>query len=263
MLAALLLLGACAAKKDSGSTDSGAQPQAEANVVEVGITEYAFGMPAEITGGMVTLEFTNKGELPHETAFGSIEGDHDLDDVMKALNSQKPPTWFKDLGGVPVLEPGATASMTRELAPGRYILLCFFPTPGSGKPHVMEGMVQIFDAVGTSDAVAPETDLTVTATDKGFDVPQLSEGTHTIEFTNEGSKPHEFAVYSFNEGMTEKDINKWFESGFKSAQPAVFPGGMQSIDPGTTVWVEMSFEGGRTYLVEDFEGKLRSEIEVS
>ena len=226
------------------------------------MTEYAFGLPESITGGQVTLEFTNSGELPHEVAFGSIAGDHDIDDVMKALKSGAQPKWFKDITGIPIIDPGLTVSMSHELKPGRYILLCFLPVPGSGQPHVMKGMVQLFDAEGTSDAEAPEADLTITATDDDFDVPEIEAGTHTIEFVNDGTKQHEFAIFSPEPGKTVKDIDKWFGSGFKGAKPAVFPGGLQSIKPGTSMLIEMTFESGRTYLLEDFEGKLSSEIEV-
>jgi hypothetical protein len=263
-IAALLLLGACAEKKDpSVSSGGNAAPAAQENVVEIGLTEYAFGMPKQIEGGMVTLEISNQGEMVHEMAFGKIEGDHDMADVQKALKSGAQPKWFSDIGGVPLIDPGMTVSLTRELEPGRYILMCFLPVPGSGKPHVMEGMVQIFDAVGTSEATAPQADATVVATDEGFEVPSIEAGDQTLELVNEGTKAHEFAIYSLNEGMTEEDINKWFGKGFSTPKPAVFPGGMQSIDPGTKVWVEMTFESGRTYVLEDFEHRINEKIEVS
>jgi hypothetical protein len=256
-----LTLVACGGGDDS---DAGPEPGAapEVNRVEVGMTEYAFGMAEEVTGGNITLEFTNSGELPHEAAFGSIAGDHDLDDVMKAIRSQEEPKWFKDLAGIPVLEPGATTSMTRELEPGRYIFLCFLPVPGRGAPHVTEGMVQLFDAEGESEAEGPQPDLTITATDEGFDVPEVPSGTQAIELVNDGTKPHEFAIFSPEPGKAEKDIDKWFGSGFKTEKPAVFPGGMQSIEPGTSVVVEMTFESGRTYIVQDFESELEAEFDV-
>ena len=31
--------------------------------------------------------------------------------------------------------------MTVDLAPGRYLLLCWVPDPADGVPHVMKGMV--------------------------------------------------------------------------------------------------------------------------
>jgi hypothetical protein len=249
---------------DDGPAESTNEPPAEPeeNRVEIGMSEYAFGMPETITGGSVTLEFTNNGELPHEAAFGSIAGDHDLDDVKKAIESGQQPSWFKDLAGIPILDSGATTSMTRDLEPGRYIFLCFLPVPGKGTPHVNEGMVQIFDAEGTTESEGPEPDLSIVATDDGFDVPEISAGTHAIELVNDGSKPHEFVIVSFEPGKTVDDVEKWFQSGFKTEKPAVLPGGLQSIDPGTSVVVEMTFDSGRAYTIQDFENRLEANFEV-
>lgn len=261
LLCSALLIAACGGSDDSDG-GGGAGSTEEENVVEVGLMEYSFDMPDEVEGGNITFAATNEGELPHEIAFGQIEGERTMDDVMKALEGDGPPSWFKDIAGVPVLSPGVSASMTRDLDEGQYVFLCFLPTPESGKPHAFEGMVRLFNVAGTSDADAPTADLTITATEDGFEVPEIPAGTHTIELVNAGTKPHEFAFLSYEEGMTEKDLGKWFGSGFKTEAPALFPGGMQSIKPGTSVVVEMTFESGRTYTLEDFEAKLTTEIGV-
>ncbi len=259
-----LLLGASCAE-DTGTTTGGganAQPSQPAqNVVTVGLTEYAFEMPDDVTGGTVTFEAANTGGLPHEMGFGSVEGDRTIEDVMKALESREPPPWMEDLAGIPVLSTGVTASMTRTLEEGQYVFLCFLPTP-EGQPHAAKGMVKLFTVTGTSDAAPPEPDLTITATDDGFEVPEIPAGTHTIELVNDGTKKHEFAFIAYEPGKGERDLGKWFGGGFKGEAPALFPGGMQSIEPGTSVIVEMTFESGRTYTLEDYENRLQSEIVI-
>ena len=260
-----LLLAACGGATTDSDDGAGATQPADdtaANSVDVSMTEYAYGMPTEVEGGSVTFNFTNAGELPHEAAFGSIEGNRDVDDVLKALQKGQPPSWAQDLAGVPVLSPGVDAAMTRELDEGRYVFFCFLPTP-KGAPHFTEGMVHVFDVVGTSAAPAPEADLTITATDETFEVPEITAGTHTIELVNDASKPREFAIYSLEEGKTTKDIDRWFGSGFKTETPALFPGGMQSLKPGTSVIMEITFEAGRSYTIEDFGSKTSVEFEVS
>jgi hypothetical protein len=244
----------------AGSNTSGPAPEQD-NVVEVELSEYAFGMTGDITGGTVTFRTVNKGDLPHEVAFGAIEGNRTMEDIEKALRSRRPPDWFEDIAGIPVVSPGVTTSMTRELEEGQYIFLCFLPTP-EGKPHVAEGMVRVFSVEGVSDAEPPEPDLTITANDDGFDVPEITAGTHTIQLVNDGTKSHEFAFVSYEPGKTEDDLNEWFGTGFKTEAPALFPGGMQSIGPGESVIVEMTFESGRTYTLEDFEHRISTDITI-
>ncbi len=262
-LSIALVIASCGGDTDEPDTDAGGTltPALE-NVVGVGLTEYEFDMPDSVTGGTVTFRATNTGGLPHEVAFGAIEGNRTMDDVMKALQAREPPPWFEDIAGIPVISPGVTTSMTRELDEGQYIFLCFLPTP-QGQPHAAEGMVKLFEVSGTSDAEPPVPDLTITATDDGFDVPEISAGTHLIEFVNGGTKPHEFAMYSLEPGKTERDIEKWFGSNLKGEAPALFPGGMQSIEPEVSIVVEITFESGRTYTLEDFENDLSHEIVVS
>jgi hypothetical protein len=259
-LCCAFVLVACGEESGGGNESGGAPAAPEANIVDVELTEYAFGMTGDITGGTITFQVANKGEIPHEVAFGAIEGDRTTEDIEKALQGGRPPKWFKDIAGIPVLSPGVTASMTRELDPGQYVFLCFLPTPGKGHPHAFEGMWRLFEVDGSSGVAPPEPDLTITASEDGFDVPDISAGTHTIELVNDGTKAHEFAFVSYEPGKTEKDLDKWFGSGLQGPAPALFPGGMQSVPSGESVVVEMTFEAGRTYRLEDFESKLSSEF---
>ena len=115
---------------------------------------------------------------------------------------------------------------------------------------------------GTSDAELPAADTVVTATDEGIDVPEMDAGTQTVEFRNEGTKPHEFAVISFEPGKGEKDVGRWFNSGYKGDAPALFPGGIQAIAPGSSVIMELEFVSGRTYTFQDFPNRLSAEITI-
>jgi hypothetical protein len=245
-------------------TDPTLRPAAEApseNVVPVAMAEYGYSMSDEVAGGFVTFEFTNNGDLPHEAAFGSVNEGVDVDGMVEAIQNGGQPRDVKDLAGLPVLDAGATMSMTRQLEPGSYVFFCYLPVPKSGEPHVTEGMVQAFEVSGSSGAAAPEADLTIAATDDGFEVPEIAAGTQSIELVNEVSESHEFMFYSLESGKKVQDIDKWFGSGFETDKPALFPGGLQSIDPGTSVVLEMTFESGRTYTIEDFTHELEAKFE--
>jgi hypothetical protein len=187
----LALLTSACGTEDSEPTASGKSAPSE-NRVPVAMAEFAYSMPDDVTGGFVTFEFTNNGDLPHEAAFGEIEEGVDVDEMVKAIEAGDEPKGAKDIAGLPVLDGGATMSMTRELQPGNYVFFCFLPVPKSGAPHVTEGMVHAFEVTGSSDAPAPAADYTVTATNDGFEVPEIAAGTQAVEVVNGGTKPHEF-----------------------------------------------------------------------
>jgi hypothetical protein len=125
---------------------------------------------------------------------------------------------------------------------------------------VAHGMIKFFEVSGKSGATLPEPDATVLATDDGFEAPEIASGEQTLELRNDGEEAHEFFLFSLEPGKKERDIDRWFGSGLKGDPPAIFPGGRQSIDPGTSVFITVEFEAGRTYQLQDFEAGFRAEI---
>ena len=228
-------------------------------MVQVQATEYSYSMPDRVTGGVITFEMANIGGLPHEFAFGRLEEGTEPEEFLQALRSGRAPEGAEDLAGVPALGPQRNTAMTRELEPGTHVFFCFFPSP-EGEPHVAHGMIKFFEVSGKSGATLPEPDATIVATEDGFDVPDLSPGEQTLELRNEGNEPHEFLLFSLEPGKKERDIDGWFGSGLKGDPPAIFPGGMQSIDPGASVFVTVELEAGRTYQLRDFGAGFRAEI---
>jgi hypothetical protein len=255
---AFLGLAALAACSPAGGPQRQA-PVEKANAVQVQATEYSFTMPNQVTGGVITFEMANIGGLPHEFAFGRLEEGTEPEEVIRAIQQGKQPEGVEDLAGVPVLGPQMSTSMTRELDPGTYGFACFFPSP-EGDPHVAHGMIKFFEVSGESEAALPHPDATVVATDEGFEVPEIGAGEQTLELRNDGQEPHEFLLFSLEPGKKERDIDRWFGSGLKGDAPAVFPGGMQSLDPGSSVFVTVELEAGRTYQLRDFESGFRAEI---
>ncbi|HJR46387.1 MAG TPA: hypothetical protein VJ927_12370 [Actinomycetota bacterium] len=250
---------------DTTGDDAAGTPEPQQNVVEVGLTEFAFGMSAEeITGGNVTFEFTNQGDAHHEVGFWRVEEGTTIQDIERALNQGGPPKGADDLSGIPVLSPGYSTAMARDLEPGTYGFVCMLPVAGEKgyTPHAAEGMVTLFDVEGTSGASAPAPEYTVTVTDDAFDVQEIEAGDHWVELVNGGTKTHEFALFSPEEGNALEDIDRWFGTGQKGPAPAVFPGGLQSIPPGDAISLRITFEEGRTYVFQDFENEIETEFEV-
>ena len=223
--------------------------------------EYAYVMPDEIEGGVVSMRFRNIGNEPHEFAFGRIDGGHTIDETIRDLfaNDGNVP-YAKDLGGVPLLSPGAEVTITRTLAPGTYGFLCFVPN-AAGKVHVQLGMKRQFRVVGESASVLPTPDAVITATKTAFDIPPIDSGTQTLELRNESGEDREWNLTVYAPDKTSKDVDAWANGGLKGEPPATFFGAMQSIPSGTSVFLTLELESGTTYVLEDLEAGLRTQIE--
>jgi hypothetical protein len=65
--------------------------------------------------------------------------------VLPAPGTKPPagPPPFTSAGGIVGLGPGQTVYEKLTLAPGRYVLVCFFPDPyNKNRPHALEGMIK-------------------------------------------------------------------------------------------------------------------------
>jgi hypothetical protein len=227
-----------------------------AAAIEVEGTEYAFQMPDKGEAGVVKLDVSNTGKELHEFAIGRLAPGKTLADVKAYLASgnEKTPDWFTDIGGVPLLSPGESLSITRELEPAKYVLLCFIPSP-KGVPHVNLGMLKAFDLAGDSGDKLPEPDAIITANKNGYDIPELGSGEQTIELRNADDKEREFFLIQLKPGKTLEDLGRFFEQGEgKGAPPAQFHGAMQTIPAGTSVFLTIDLKAGVEYTLADNTG---------
>lgn len=53
---------------------------------------------------------------------------------------------------------------------------------------------------------------------------------------------------------------RWGSGGLKGDPPATFYGAMPSIPSGTSVFLTLALERGKTYMLEDFEAGIRAKI---
>jgi uncharacterized cupredoxin-like copper-binding protein len=250
LLTLLLALAACGGDEGNGGATS------NAGVIEVKGAEYAFVMPEQVEGGVVSLEISNVGKELHEYALGRLEQGKTLADVKKVLaqGEGEPPSWFKDVAGVPLLSPGEEITITRELQPGTFVFLCFVPSP-KGVPHYDLGMLKSFEVAGDSGRELPEADATITANKGGYDIPALDPGPQTVELRNADTKEREFFLVTLKPGKTLAYVDAWGEGGFKGPAPGTFLGAMQTIPPGTSVYLDIQLEEGVEYTLSDTSGE--------
>lgn len=248
--AAAGLAAAALAVAGCGGSDESAAP-----VIEVRGDEYSYVLPDRIQGGVVTMRFTNTGKELHEYALGKLADPAAAGELREAIAKQDRDRFMElvdDVGGVPALSPGKEVSITRELDPGTYILLCFVPSP-DGMPHVAKGMLRTFDVEGRSDARLPDADAVIAARDKSFEIPKLEAGEQTIELRNDAASPREFYLLAPKDGATIADVERWGEGGFKGEPVATFFGAMQSIPPKTSVYLGIDLKADTRYVLFDEE----------
>lgn len=257
-LSALAALAALTAAAGCGAgDDAGARPSSP---VDVDVTDSGYVMPDRIAGGVVAMRFHNSGSQPHEVAMGRAEGGHTAAEVQAAAttSSGEEPDWLHDVGGPPLLTPGADITVTRTLEPGVYVILDGVPD-ATGTPGRSRGLVKTFTVSGESGASLPVPDAVVVAAKRRYVVPPLTAGTHTIELRNSSGSPRGFLLSSLNPGRTTADAERWIadlEGSGKlpaAAMPFTVLGAMQTIPSGTSVYVTVGLEAGRTYRLSDDE----------
>jgi hypothetical protein len=253
------LVGAVALLAGCGGSDT------KENVVEIRGDEYAFVLPATIEGGWTTLRLENTGKEAHEFALAKLAGNRTRADVLEVLSDpatqeQGPPDWVTIRAGIPTLEADETASLTQQLEPGRYALICFLDGP-SGKPHFLDGMLSILDVGDDAGADAPEPDATLTL-GKRLQAPDLAAGERTLELRNDADEPNAVFLVSYEPGKTDEDLVAWEEGGMKGPAPGRFHGGAIDVPPHSSVYYTYAFEPGIEYALVDDVNEIERRFSV-
>ena len=201
-LASLSLLAAACSSEDE-----------EPNAVTIEGSDFAFEVTdGELTPGINTLTFRNSGTVDHHVQLVRLEGGKTFDELLPALE-QGIPSWIFPAGGVAPVSPDVEGSVTLDLRPGQYALLCFLEEP-EGRPHFVDGMAAAITVEGDEVvAEVPETEVRITGRDYAFDVPASVEaGEVTFRFTNAGADLHEVGLVRMPDGSqaTNEELIAFF-----------------------------------------------------
>jgi hypothetical protein len=159
-------------------TSVGAQAQAggttSPRVVNVKAYDYRFDAPTSISAGTTSFRLQNLGKEPHHLWIVRLAEGKTSADFMNAMKSWgsalKMPSWAVDVGGPNTAGSKETAEGTMTLEPGKYMLVCWIPSP-DGQLHVMKGMVKPLSVTAPATAsVEPTADITMMMDDYSFDL---------------------------------------------------------------------------------------------
>lgn len=203
------------------------------NVVNVVAREYQFEMPDTLPAGPTLFHLTDDGSQLHHMTIVKFERGKTLAD-FSALPPGPPPAWVVFMGGPNTPTPkGGQDDDVVDLSPGNYAVICVIPD-AEGKPHMMKGMVKALTVTPATQArTMPASDLTLTLTNYAFtfSTPPTT-GQHAIRIVNNGTQPHEAALFRLEAAKTGEDIAKWVETGMQGPPPGAPVTGISAMAPG-------------------------------
>lgn len=208
-----------------------------------------FGGPDSAESGEAEITFANKSDKPADMQLIRVEGDHTPAEVVKGLGKaiEGAPfeDWFFGGGGVALVEPGKTASVTQVLEPGTYYV---FNTESDGPPD--PSSAGHFEVSGDASDEELDADSVVTAEDADddyrFEADGLEAGKHEILFENAGEQPHHLLISKIKGDATAEEVEKAFKED-KGPPPLEEKGSQQTavIEGGEGQLVSIDLAPGR------------------
>ena len=244
-IAGVLALGAagCGDDDDGGGGSAAAKP-AEASKLAIELSGSAkkptFEVPQSVEGGVVEISFTNSAKGSHSAQLVRAEQGHTPQEALAAGEAwgekgKGLPDWALTAGGLGDVEPGETATVTQELAPGKY-LVADLETDANAE----------FEVTGEAAASElPSDGGTIEATEYEFTASGLKSGGAPILFDNAGGEPHFIAAVGIKPGKTIADVRKFLETE-KGEAPVDESRGFSTavIEGGQSQSIEVDLEAG-------------------
>lgn len=221
----------------------------------VRLTDRGIDMPKLVHGPAIDLTIRNDGTVAHELAVGKITPGTTLQQVLAQGELRTAPFFLGDPGGIFFLGAHEQLRYQRIMAPGTYL---YFSPTADGTPQLLPGAYQIVTIVADRHADEPEAERTIGLGDDTITLPRITGGTHRYAITNTGTGPHEIFIVGVSDPadlINQDQLGAWLEGGQVGPPPfpVHFPGSHQSIDPGVTVVLTLTFHPATTYAFVDFE----------
>ena len=279
-VALALFVAGCSKSADSSSPQSGestpatnqssstsTSPATDAGngvpTYDVSVKNFSYhGMPKTVPANTPLLvSFTNKESfaIQHEFVVLKLTGGKTAQDVIKDAKKKGPDgedDWVHVADSGDPLDTGASAVVTMDLAPGKYVATCWQTGKaggGSGPPHVAIGMIAQFTATTSASASStqplPNYDLSVkNFTYHGVPKSVPANAPFLFTFTNDEAFAitHELVVLKLPPGKTPQDVvNDAKKKGPNGEDDWIHVGDSGDIDTGSSVTIPLDLAPGK------------------
>jgi hypothetical protein len=194
---------------DSGGGDGESQAKPSRLAIELSGSgkKPTFTVPKSVKGGVTEISFTNSAEGDHSAQLVGAQDGHTPREALAAGNAwgekgKGLPDWVVLAGGLGDVKAGDTASVTQELAPGKYVVA-----------DLNSGANAEFAVTGDSGGGEVASDgRTIEATEYEFTSSGLKAGANRLVFKNAGAEPHFIAGVKLKPGGTIEDARRFFKT---------------------------------------------------
>jgi hypothetical protein len=106
------------------------------------LNDYSFALSTPVTRGRHTIRVVNAAAQAHEVELIKLAPGKTTQDLMSWIQTMAGPPPASAIGGISGMASGSVQAFSHDFTPGTYVLICFIPDSGDGKPHFMHGMIQ-------------------------------------------------------------------------------------------------------------------------
>jgi hypothetical protein len=219
--------------------------------------DYKFSGPKSVKAGTWNVKLVNTGTETHQAALFKLKPGKTLGDVLAAAakNFGDVDKFGEFVAGPNSAAPGGhSSSVTVNLKPGNYLVVCLIPSP-DGTPHVVKGMSSELKVTGKASKAKSSKVPAVHLKDFQFKLPKgfsklLADG-KPFDVVNDGPQAHEIDVVSIAKGKTIQDVISFNENPAATAGPPPFGdvGGTTVISKGGTARLQMKLKKGNYALI--------------
>ncbi len=150
------------------------------------------------------------------------------------------------LGGAVGTVPGGERSVGLTLTPGTYIIYADKITD-SGLSIDLAHTAILTVTEAADPTPEPKANITIKMVEYAFALPaNIAAGTHLVRFENVGNEDHLGFVFALPEGMSAEEARHSDDESVDWSQAQ----GVHAVGAGASVYAEMTFEPGRTYLFD-------------